>query len=72
MGEWDMNFQEHVKYTKSLEDRISVLEFVLRDAGLIKIDTSGVKVPRVTRFYISDGKLLPMYQMDETGMVKYF
>lgn len=67
-----MNFAQLLQYTKTLEDRLVVLEFVLRDAGLVRIDTSGVKVPRVTRFYISEGKLLPMYEMDETGMVRYF
>jgi hypothetical protein len=67
-----MNFAEHLKYTKDLEKRITALEFVLRDAGLLKIDTGGVRVPKVIRWYITDGRLTPMYEMDESGMVKYF
>jgi glucokinase len=57
---------------RSLEGRITVLERVLSDAGMIKIEHGVVKVPRVERCYVTQGKPTPVYVMDDDGMVEFF
>lgn len=67
-----MNAGELIKYTKDLEKRVSLLESVLANAGMIRITPDGIKVPRVERFYVTEGKPTPSYVLDDSGMVEFF